>query len=122
MKKVKNNPIKTVLTISVGFGVIFFLSGLKWSLYVSLIIGVLGVFSNKIAEWIDFFWMKLAKVLSYIVPNIILSIIFFLFLYPLSILSKIFGNKDSLQLKRKYKTLWIDTSKQNAKKAFEKMW
>tara|TARA_B110001452_G_C15235783_1_gene427852 strand:- start:58 stop:426 length:369 start_codon:yes stop_codon:yes gene_type:complete len=122
MKAVKNNPIKTVLTISVGFGIIFLLSDLRWSLYTSLIIGVLGISSNKIGESIDLLWMNLAKVLSFIIPNILLSIIFYLFLFPISVLSKMFRNKDVLQLKDKSKTLWVNTETQNEKKTFEKMW
>lgn len=122
MKAVKNNPIKTVLTISIGFGIIFLLSDLRWCIYTSLTIGILGLSSNKIAEFIDFLWMKLAKVLSYIIPNILLSVIFYVFLFPLSILSRTFGNKDPLQLKGKNTTLWINTSNQNDTNTFEKMW
>lgn len=122
MKAVKNNPIKTVLTISVGFGIIFLFSNLSWSLYTSLIIGVLGLSSNKIAGWLDFLWMKIAKVLSFIVPNILLCAIFYLVLFPLAFLSRIFGNNDSLQLKGKSATLWVNTSTQNDKNTFEKMW
>tara|TARA_B110000902_G_C14210323_1_gene551112 strand:- start:907 stop:1275 length:369 start_codon:yes stop_codon:yes gene_type:complete len=122
MKAVKNNPIKTVLTMSVGFGIIFLFSNLIWSLYTSLIIGVLGLSSNKIAGWLDFLWMKFAKVLSFIVPNILLSAIFYLVLFPLSFLSKIFGNNDYLQLKGKSATLWVKTPTQNNKNTFEKMW
>ena len=122
MKTSKSNSIKTVLTISIGFGVIFLFSNLKWFLYTSLIIGVLSLSSNKIAEGIDFLWMKLAKVLSFIIPNILLSIIFYLFLFPISILSRIFGNKNALQLKNENETLWINTDSQSEKDTFEKMW
>jgi len=122
MKAVKNNQIKTVLTISVGFGIIFLFSNLSWSLYTSLIVGVLGLSSNKIAGWLDFLWMKFSKVLSFIVPNILLSAIFYLVLFPLSFFSKIFGNNDFLQLKGKSATLWVNTSTQNDKNTFEKMW
>lgn len=122
MKAVKNNPIKTVLTITVGFGIIFLLSDLRWSLYTSLIIGVLGLSSNKIAEWLAFLWMKITKFLSFIVPNILLSAIFYLVLFPLSLLSRIFRNKDYLQIKEKSATLWVNTSTQNDKNTFEKMW
>lgn len=122
MKTLKSNPIRTVLVISVGFGIIFLLSELKWTLYTSIIIGLIGLISAKLSEIIDFLWMKLAKVLSFIVPNILLSIIFYLFLYPISVLSKIFGNKDLLQLKNKNKSVWIDKTQHIEKVYFEKMW
>lgn len=122
MKAVKNNPVNTVLTISVGFGIIYLVSDFRWTLYLSLIVGVLGITSTKITKGIDFLWMKLAKVLSYIIPNILLTIIFYLFLFPMSVLAKIFGNKDALQLKEKSDTLWIHTDTQCDKNTFEKMW
>ena len=122
MKKTKNNAVKTVLIVSVGFGIIFLLLGAKWALYASLIVGILGIISNKAAQAIDFLWMKLAKVLSFIVPNVLLSIVFYLFLFPIAILSKIFGNKTALQLKNKNETLWINKNAQIKKESFEKMW
>jgi len=122
VKKTKNNAVKTVLIVSVGFGIIFLLLGAKWALYASLIVGILGIISNKAAQAIDFLWMKLAKVLSFIVPNVLLSIVFYLFLFPIAILSKIFGNKTALQLKNKNETLWINKNAQIKKESFEKMW
>lgn len=122
MKAKKTNPIKTVLTISIGFGIIFLLTDLNWSIYTSVIVGILGLISNKLAQIIDFLWMKLAKVLSLIIPNILLTIIFYLFLYPISVLSKIFRSKDTLQLKNKKDSVWIDKTQQIEKASFEKLW
>jgi hypothetical protein len=122
MKTLKSNPIKTVLVISMGFGIIYLISELKWTLYTSIIIGVLGLISKKNSEIIDFLWMKLAKALSLIVPNVLLTIIFYLFLYPISVLSKIFGTKSSIILKNKKDSIWIDKTQQIAKVSFEKMW
>ena len=122
MKAKKNNSVKTVLTISVGFGIVFLITDLSWSLYTSVIVGIIGLISNKLAQTIDFLWMKLAKVLSLIIPNILLTVIFYLFLYPISVLSKIFGSKDSLQLKNKNETVWISKTQQIEKTSFEKLW
>ncbi len=122
MKTTKNNPVKTVLIISVGFGIIFFLFDLKWALNTSLIVGVLGVISNNVCKAIDFLWMRLAKILSLIVPNILLSIIFYLLLFPIAILSKIFNAKYTLQLKNNSETVWLNKNTEFDKASFEKMW
>jgi len=122
MKATKNNTVKTVLIISVGFGILFLLFDAIWALYTSLIIGVLGIISNRSAQAIDHLWMKLAKILSFIVPNILLSIVFYLFLFPIAVLSKIFGNKNALQLENNNATLWINKNAQTEKSSFEKMW
>ena len=122
MKTTKNNATKTVLIISVGFGVIFFVFDLRWTLHTSLIVGFLGLISNKISTFIDFLWMKLAKILSFIVPNILLSIIFYLFLFPIATLSKVFGSNRTLRIKNRADTLWVDKNKQIERVSFEKMW
>ncbi len=122
MKTVKTNAIKTVLIISIGFGIVFFLFDVRWSLYTSLIVGVLGIISSKVSQGIDYLWMKVAKVLSFIVPNILLSIVFYLFLFPLAIMSKVFGSKNTFQLKNKNETLWVNKNTQIEEVSFEKMW
>ena len=122
MKVTKTNAVKTVLTISIGFSIIYILINAKWALYTSVSVGVLGLLSNRIAQGIDFLWMKLAKVLSYIVPNILLSIIFYLFLFPIAILSKIFNSKNALHLKNTSDTIWVDKENVMTKDSLEKMW
>ena len=69
----------------------------------------------------DWGWMKLSNLLGYIIPNILLGIVFFLFLLPISILFKLF-NKDPLMLSKKYRTYYIDIDKEMDKKSFEKTW
>lgn len=122
MKTKKNNSIKTVLIISVGFAIVFWKTNWNWALIVSILIGLLGVISEKISKLIDFLWMKLAKVLSYVIPNILLSLVFYLFLFPLSVLSKIFGKGNYINLKNRNTSLWNTYNKTINKDYFEKTW
>ena len=94
----------------------------RWSLNTAIIIGVSGIISNKISNAIDYLWMKLAKVLSFIVPNILLSLVFYLILFPIATLSRIFGNKNALQLKNSTDSLWLISNDHIGKPSFEKMW
>jgi len=112
----------TILVISMGFLVIYLVFGWKWAIYTALGVGVIGIASTYISQKIEWAWMKLAKVLGYIVPNIILSIVFFIFLFPIAVLARLFGNKDPLMLSRKYKSYFIDINAQMDKKSFEKTW
>ena len=111
MNKPESNPVKTVLTISLGFIVIYLITKWKYALSISLLIGIMGIFSDYLSKKIDFLWMKLASLLSLIIPNILLGTIFYLFLFPIAILSKIFGKKDPLLLKNKPETFFIHTGK-----------
>ena len=118
----RTDPVKTVLTITVGFIVVYLITKLHWAIIVALVIGVIGVFSVFLSKKIDFLWMKLAWILSLIVPNILLGAIFFLFLFPISLLSKIFRKKDPLHLKNKANSVYKTNDKIFEKKSFENTW
>ena len=122
VKKFKSDPIKTVLVITVGMLVLYFVTDVQWLLIVSLIVGLTGLISPYLAKKIDYLWMKLAWILSLIVPNIILSIVFYLFLTPLALLSRLFGKSDPLTLKNSSETLFKDYKKSVDKSSFEKPW
>ena len=122
MLKIKSDPVKTVLVITVGMLVVYLLTNWQWSLYTALIIGILGVLSDYFAKKIDYLWMKLAWVLSLIVPNILLSIVFYLFLTPIALISRIFGEKDQLGLKNNKDTLFKNSNKKFDPTSFENPW
>jgi len=122
MRSNNSNPVKTTLIISVGFILVYLFSKGDWAIYTSLIIGFVGIFSTYLSKKIHFLWMKLAWLLSLIIPNIVLGIIFFLFLLPISILSKLFRKKDPLQLKNTTDSVFIDVNKNFEKSCFEKTW
>jgi len=111
----------TILVISMGFLIIYLIFKFEWALYVSLGVGVLGAMSSFISQKIEWAWMKLAKVLGYIVPNILLSVVFFVFLFPMAVIQRLF-TKDPLMLSKKYQTYFIEVNKEMGKKEFEKIW
>jgi hypothetical protein len=122
MKKIKIEPLKTILTISVGFILIFLVTKLKWTLLVAFIVGLIGIFSPYLSKKVNYLWMKLTYLLSLIIPNVLLGIIFFLFLFPISLLSKLFGKKDPLLLKNNHKSSYTTTDKTFNKKGLENPW
>ncbi|MDX2359574.1 MAG: hypothetical protein QNK23_02130 [Crocinitomicaceae bacterium] len=122
MIKKTGNPSKTVLTITIGFAIVFLLTKMDWALITSISVGLLGVISDKLSEYIEYLWLKLAWLLGLIVPNILLSIIFYFFLFPLSLLSKLFGKKNPLNLKRTEGSMWISYDREIDIEYFEKTW
>ena len=120
--KLKSNPIKTVLTITVGFLVVYLITKWQWALTVAGIIGLAGLFSDFLAQKVEWVWMKLTWVLSLIVPNILLSLLFFLFLFPIAVLTRLFGKKNLLQLKNTDTTTWIEDRKRFDAKSMENPW
>ena len=91
-----------------------------WSLFVSFIFLVLGLMNSKILSPLNLLWFKFGILLGKIVSPVVMGIIFFLVVTPISKILKIFG-KDVLNLKfNNNKTYWIvkDGPKSNMKKQF----
>jgi hypothetical protein len=119
-KSMKTDTSKsTILIISTGFLILYLVFSWQWAVIVSLIVGVVGIISSFLSKKIEWGWMKLSQFMG--IPNILLSIVFFLFLFPISLFSKLFS-KDPLMLSKKYKTYFIDINKEIDKKSFEKIW
>ena len=111
----------TILIISMGFLFLYLVFSWKWAVIVSFVVGIIGIASPFVSKKIEWGWMKIADLLGYIVPNILLTLAFFLFLFPLSLISKLF-RKDPLMLSGKYKTYFVDINKKAAEESFEKTW
>jgi hypothetical protein len=90
MEGMKTDQSKsTLLIISMGFLFLYLVFSWRWAVIVSFAVGITGIASPFLSRKIEWAWMKLANLLGYIVPNILLTLAFFLFrLYPLQNLSE----------------------------------
>ncbi len=88
--------------------------------YVAVGVGVASFFPplERLIVWI---WEKIAMVLGWINTKIILSVVFFIFLTPFGILSRIFS-KNSLQLKNDSNTTFVERNHTYSKKDLENIW
>lgn len=100
MKKLKSNPSKTVLVITVGFLVLYLIFGNKYFLNVGIVVGILGVLSEWVSQKIEWFWFKLTYILSLIIPNVLLGVIFYLILTPIAFFAGLAQKTDTLQIKK----------------------
>lgn len=119
MSKEKNT--ETMFTIAVGFVFVSLISGKDWPLYISLTTGIAGIFSDFISSKIAWVWFKLGDLMNMVFPKIILTIVFYLFLFPIALLSRI-GSKDPMKLKKGYTSYYTDRTTQFKKDDFEKTW
>ena len=118
----KNDTSKsTMLVITIGFLILYLLFAWQWAVIVSLVVGLIGIVSSALSRKIEWAWMKLARILSYIIPSVLLGIIFYLILFPLSLISKLF-TKDPLMLSSKHETFFVNIEKEFDKKSMEKIW
>ncbi|MBN8577722.1 MAG: hypothetical protein J0L66_12325 [Cytophagales bacterium] len=113
---------KTILVIVTGLLVIATYLKIEWLSKTAILIGIITIFIPIAAKGIEWVWLKLAHVLGWINSKILLSIIFFLFLLPIAILSRLF-TKDPLKLKgREMKSLFADRNHLYSKEDLENIW
>ena len=81
-----------------------------WSLIISLIFLILGLFNSIILSPLNKIWFKFGLFLGKIVSPLIMGIIFFLVVTPIGFTMRLLG-KDVLNLKyNKNKSYWIEKS------------
>ena len=109
-----------------SFGILFFLVFLGLGLWpltndnspniyliiISIIFLILGLLNSKLLSPLNSFWIKFGELLGKIIAPVVMVIIYFLILTPISLIVRLFG-KDLLGLKfsKQLKTYWIKRKK-----------
>ena len=84
-----------------------------WSIVISLIFFVLGIFNAKILTPLNKVWMSFGKLLGNFVSPIVMGVIFFGVVTPTGLILKLFS-KDILNLKKnKNDTYWLKKNNSN---------
>ena len=109
-----------------SFGILFFLVFLIISLWplkngnnlnfyfltASIIFLILGVLNSKLLSPLNKAWIKFGEILGLIIAPIVMGIVYFVILTPVSLIVRLFG-KDLLGLKliKENETYWIKRKK-----------
>ncbi len=101
-KATREKELETILVLCVALVVIFFATKQKYTYYLtaSVVLGVIGMFSNYLTSKISWAWLKFGEMIGAVMSKVILSTVFFLFLFPIALLSRLFSKNNSLQLKK----------------------
>src|ERR1051326_3476258 len=95
MKTNKEKALETFLVLAGALVIAFWISNKKIYLLLALILVLIGVASPWLTQKIAWVWLKFSEGLGFVMSKVILSIVFFLFLLPLSLIYKLF-KKDLL--------------------------
>ena len=109
-----------------SFGILFFVVFLGVGLWpltndnnpniyliiISTIFLILGLLNSKLLSTLNSFWIKFGELLGKIIAPVVMAIIYFLILTPISLMVRLFG-KDLLGVKfsKQLKTYWIKRKK-----------
>jgi hypothetical protein len=86
-----------------------------WSLIIAIIFLILGLLNSKILTPLNKIWFRFGILLGKIISPIVMGIIFFFMVTPISLIMKFFG-KDILNIKKnKKKTYWIKKTELKSK-------
>ncbi len=116
------NPYKVILTIVIGLLFIYLLNERTEFLYSSFILGAVSLFSSHTAAMMVKAWMKLAHIMSFVFPPILLGLIYLVFLTPIALLSRWWRKDSTLALKNTSLTQFKEVNNVFDPKTFEKMW
>ena len=111
---------------NLGFGILFFIVFLILGFYpmykgdnpniyflvLSLPFIILGLLNSKILTPFNMAWIKLGEILGLIIAPIVMAIVYFIVLTPISLIVRVFG-KDILNMKldKKLESYWINRKK-----------
>lgn len=96
--KIKKD-ILSIISIIIGFILLFFFFRWEGFLWISGLIGIPSLLSPYLRSQVLKGWFKIGYIIGLINSRIILGIIFFLILTPISWLSRLFSG-DKMQLKK----------------------
>lgn len=88
----------------------------------TILVVCIALFSKALTKLIAQGWMKLAEGMGFVMSKVILSAVFYVFLFPISVLYRMFGN-DNLRLKVKdTKSFYVERNHTYEKKDLEHQW
>ena len=109
-----------------SFGILFFLVSLGFGLWpltkemspniyliiISAIFLILGLLDSKLLSPLNNLWIKFGEILGKVIAPIVMAVVYFLILTPISLLVRLFG-KDLIGMKfsNNLKSYWIKRKK-----------
>jgi len=125
MNNINNKSISSNKSFGIVFFAVFLIIALYpllenenvrvWSIIVSVIFLILGLLNSTILSPLNKVWFKFGIALGNFVSPIVMGLVFFIVVTPISILMRVL-KKDLLNLKKgNKKTYWIERSKIKSK-------
>lgn len=116
------DKIKAQLVIVTGLTVLYFVFKSQYFIIAAAVIGVICLAIPAAGDLIVKGWYKFAEVLGAINGKILLSIVFFVVLFPVAVISRL-GKKNPLSLKRESgNSVFVDRNHKYKKEDLEQVW
>ncbi|OQP57249.1 hypothetical protein A3860_11880 [Niastella vici] len=117
----RNKVLETILVLVLALVVFYRITNNRYLFGLAIAVGAIGLFIPALAEKIHLVWMKLAEGLGAVTSKIILTIIFFVILVPISFLFKAFG-KNAVQKKAGSNSYFKERNFTYTRESLENVW
>jgi len=123
MKQDRKKNLEAVLAIVFALLLLFWIFDFsKWVVFAAMLISILSLLFGFFTDFLGTLWLGFAKGLGFVMGKIILTTVFYLFLTPLALVSKLF-RKDTLLLNKKgRKSFYVERNYSFSPKDIENMW
>lgn len=117
----KQTSYEALLAMVVGSLILFFVLDKPWLAYLALGLGLTGLIVRPFSELADWIWHKLTRALGFVSTHILLTVVFYGILAPISFFYRL-GKRDDMMLKKGRFTLFIERNHLYQRKDLEKPW
>ena len=121
MKTTNDKSLETILVWVLFLVLLYWIFKDSGFLMAAAIIGLAGLLAPALAAKLHWAWMWLTRAIGTLTSTILLTIIFFLILTPLALISRLIG-KNSLQLKPGAPTYFKTRHKTYDRDSLENSW
>lgn len=121
----RKETLEACLAISTGFMILFAIFNFNLFLIISIVVGLIGMFIPIVAKFVTWIWLKFAHGLGFINSKVLLTVVFYLFLVPIALLSRLFTKNESLQLKKKngkFDSYFVERNHKYLPEDFKDLW
>lgn len=116
------NPHPTLLILLVAIVIIGLTVGFVFWVWFFMFLIIIGFFFSFLGFIIHKAWMGISRLLSFITPNILLSVVFFLVLTPIALLRRLLTSFDPFGRQNHDKSTFHHVSRKATAEYFRKPW
>ena len=116
----KDKHLGTILVFVMVLIILFLVYKNVKLIYAALALGAIAILIPALSRKIHDLWMKFAELLGFVMNKVILGIVFFIFLFPIAMLSRLF-RKNPLKVKKETDSYFSDRNFTYTKKSLEQL-
>ncbi|RYG44616.1 MAG: hypothetical protein EOO01_19180, partial [Chitinophagaceae bacterium] len=117
----KDKHLGTMLVFTIVLIILYLAYRNVYFLYGALVAGGIGILIPSLSRLIHDLWMKFAELLGLVMNKVILGLVFFVFLVPIALLSRLF-RKNPFKVQKSAGSYFSDRNFKYTKKSLEQLW